>query len=110
MPAASLGALLINTAATREGIEKATISACPTRQGKQAVFEVEMFDQARLAQASGNLLGCFMLGFKGRHEIQAHQIRKPDFHRHRAAVGGTMSAQTIAIPGPGIEPIDISQV
>ena len=87
MPATSLGALLINTAATREGIEKATISACPTRQCEAAVFEVEMLDQARLGQASSDLLGRFVLGFEGLNERKAHQIRKPDFHGHRAAVG-----------------------
>ncbi len=87
MPATSLGALLINTAATREGIEKATISACPTRQCEAAVFEVEMLDQARLGQASSDLLGRFVLGFEGLNERKAHQIRKPDFHRHRATVG-----------------------
>ena len=87
MPATSLGALLINTAATREGIEKATISACPTRQCEAAVFEVEMLDQTRLAQASSDLLGRFVLGFEGLNERKAHQIRKPDFHWHRATVG-----------------------
>ncbi len=87
MPATSLGALLINTAATREGIEKATISACPTRQCEAAVFEVEMLGQARLGQASSDLLGRFVLGFEGLNERKAHQIRKPDFHWHRATVG-----------------------
>ena len=87
MPATSLGALFINTAAARERIKEATIAACPTRQREAAVFEVEMLDQTRLAQASSDLLGRFVLGFEGINERKAHQIRKPDFHGHRAAVG-----------------------
>ena len=80
MPATSLGALLINAAAARERIKEATIPACPTRQREAAVFEVEMLDQTRLAQASSDLLGRFVLGFEGLNERKAHQIRKPDFH------------------------------
>ena len=110
MPATSLGALLINAAAARERIKEATIPACPTRQREAAVFEVEMLDQTRLAQASSDLLGRFVLGFEGLNERKAHQIRKSYFHWHRAATGRAMSAQTIAIPGPGVEPVDIAKI
>ena len=64
MPATSVGAPLINAAAAREGVKEAAVAACPARQGKQTVFEVEMLDQARLGQASGDLLGCFVLGLE----------------------------------------------
>ena len=77
MPATSLGALLINAAAARERIKEATIPACPKRQREAAVFEVEMLDQTRLAQASSDMLGRFVLGFEGLNERKAHQIRKP---------------------------------
>ena len=87
MPATGVGALLINAAAARESVKEATVSACPTRQREAAVFEVEMLDQTRLAQASSDLLGRFVLGLERFNERKAHQIRKPDFHRHRATVG-----------------------
>ena len=64
MPATGVGALLINTAAARESVKEATVSACPTRQREAAVFEVEVLDQARFGQASGDLLGCFVLGLE----------------------------------------------
>ena len=87
MPATSLGALLINAAAARERIKEATIPACPTRQREAAVFEVEMLDQARFGQAPSDLLGRLVLGLERFNKLKAHQICKPDFHRHRATVG-----------------------
>ena len=110
MPATSVGAPLINAAAAREGVKEAAVSACPARQGKQTVFEVEMLDQTCLGQAPSNLLGRLVLGLERFNELKAHQIRKSYFHWHRAATGRAMSAQTIAIPGPGVEPVDIAKI
>jgi hypothetical protein len=46
-----------------------------------------VINEPLLAKALGNLLGLFMLGFKGVNQVQANQVGHFDFHGHGAAVG-----------------------
>ena len=59
-----------------------------------------MINEALLAEALGNLLGLFVLGFKGVHQVQANKVGHFDFHRHGAAVGcaGVAHAWLVARP------------
>lgn len=74
MQSASVGTLVVNGAAARLGIEKLAVPTGSTCQTEDAVLEVEMLDQAGFAQALGNLFGVFVLGLKGVHQLQAHQV------------------------------------
>ena len=46
-----------------------------------------MINETLLAEALGNLLGLFMLSFKGVDQVQSNEIGHFDLDRHGAAVG-----------------------
>lgn len=87
MQAAGAGPLCVHCATTGLCIQKLTIPIRTARQGEDAVLEVEMRNLARLAEALGDFLRLFVLGLKGIDQLQTHQIRQLDLHRHGAAVG-----------------------
>ena len=59
-----------------------------------------MINEALLAEALGNLLGLFMLSFKGVDQVQANQVCHFDLDRHGAAIGcaGVAHAGFVARP------------
>jgi len=59
-----------------------------------------VINEALLAEALGNLLGLFMLSFKGVDQVQANQVCHFDLDRHGAAIGcaGVAHAGFVARP------------
>jgi hypothetical protein len=77
-----------------------TVAAAAPSQGKDAVLEIEVINQARFAQALGNLFGLFVLGLKCIHQIKANEVGHLDLDGHGATVGsaGVAHARFIARP------------
>ena len=59
-----------------------------------------MINEALLAKALGNLLGLFVLSFKGVDQVQANEIGHFDLDRHGAAVGCTRVAHAGFVARP----------
>ena len=59
-----------------------------------------MVNETLLAEALGNLLGLFMLSFKGVDQVQSNEIGHFDLDRHGAAIGcaGVAHARLVARP------------
>ena len=106
--AAGVGPLLVHGATAGGGIEVQAVAAGAARQGKDAVAKVEVVDQPGLFQPLGDLLGCFVLGFKGVDQPEPHQVRQAHFHRHGAAVGGAAVTQALAVAGPGFAAVNVN--
>jgi len=62
MQPAGVGPFFIHGATPCFGIEVFAVTAGASRQGEDAVFEIEAFDQPRLLQAFADLLWLFVLG------------------------------------------------
>ena len=107
MEPTGVGAFLIHRAAPGHSIQIMAIAAGASGEREDAVFEIEMLNQARFGQPLGNLLGGFMRRLKIVHQPQTNQVGQFHFDRHGAAIGGTVIAQAIAVLGPGCGPIDI---
>ena len=107
MEPTGVGAFLIHRAAPGHSIQIMAIAAGASGEREDAVFEIEMLNQARFGQPLGNLLGGLMLRFKIVHQAQPNQIRQFHFDRHGAAIGGTVIAQASAVLGPGCGSINI---
>jgi len=77
-----------------------TVAAASAGKRKDAVFKIEVINEALLAEALGNLLGLFMFGFKGVDQVQANQVYHFDLDRHGAAIGcaGVAHAGFVARP------------
>jgi hypothetical protein len=82
------------------GIQKLTVSAASACKSKDAVFEIEVINEALLAKALGNLLGLLMFGFKGVNQVQANKVGHFDLDRHGAAVGSARVAHTGLVARP----------
>ncbi len=78
-----------------------------TRQGEDAVLEIEVLNHPHFLQAFGNLLGLFVLGFKWIDQFKSNQVGQFHFHGHRAAIGCTGVAQAVAIADPGVAVVDV---
>ena len=59
-----------------------------------------MVNETLLAEALGNLLGLFMLSFKGVDQVQSNEIGHFDLDGHGAAIGcaGVAHARLVARP------------
>ena len=59
-----------------------------------------MINEPLLAKALGNLLGLFMLSFKGVDQVQSNEVGHFDLDRHGAAIGcaGVAHARLVARP------------
>jgi hypothetical protein len=59
-----------------------------------------VINEALLAEAFGNLLGFFMLSFKGVYQLKANEVDHFDLDRHGAAIGcaGVAHAGFVARP------------
>ena len=66
-----------------------------------------MVNQARFAQAFGNLFGFFVFCLKCVDQLQANQIGQFDFDRHGAAVGDAGLAHAHSVARPSFEPVHI---
>jgi len=97
---AGIGPLVVHGAAARLGVEQMAVTTGATRQAEDAVFKIKVVNQARFAQALGDLLGIIMLGLKWIDHAKPHQISHLDLDRHGAAVGGARVAQTVFVTGP----------
>jgi hypothetical protein len=64
-----------------------TVATASAGKRKDAIFKIEVINEALFAKALGNLLGFFVLGFKGVDQVQANKIHHFDLDRHGAAVG-----------------------
>jgi len=84
------------------------IATAATRQGEDAVLEVEVINEARLHESFGNLLRLFVLGFKRVYQFQANEVGHFDFNGHGAAVGGARVAHARLEAGPTVEAIDVN--
>jgi hypothetical protein len=84
------------------------IAAGASGQRKNAVLEIEVINQAGLAQTLGNLLGLFVLGFKGVDQIQTDEVGHFDFDGHGATVGGARVAHACFVAGPTFWTIDVN--
>jgi len=107
MQAAGVGPLLVHRASACLGVQEMTVTIRTARQGEDAVFEIEVLDEARLAKPLRDLLGLLVLGLKRIDQLQAHKVWQLHFHRHGAAVGRAGVAQTIPVARPGLQAIDI---
>jgi hypothetical protein len=107
MQAACARPLRVHRTPAGVGTKELAVAIGTASQGENAVPEIEMLNEAQLAKAFGDLLGFLMLGFKGVHQLQTHQIGQLDFYRHGAAVRSTVVAQPIAVTRPGFQTIHI---
>ena len=107
MQATGVRAFVVHGATPCCGIEIGAIAIGATGQGKDVVFEIEAFNQARFLQTLGDLFGFFVLGLKGVHQIEPHQVSQFHFHGHGAAVGRTVVAQAAFVAGPGVAVVDV---
>lgn len=107
MLSTGVGTHFIHGAAAGDRIQKPAIPAGTTGEREDGIPEIEMLDHTRLAEAPGNLLGRFVLGFKRINQLKPQQIRQLDLDRHGAAVGYAVGTQTIAITGPGLQAVDV---
>lgn len=76
-------------------------------QGEDAVFKVEVVNEARFAQALGNLLRLFVFCLKGIHQIKLNQVGHPDLHRHGAAIGRAGVAHARFVTGPCVCAVNV---
>ncbi len=66
-----------------------------------------MINEAFLAKALGNLLGLFVLGFKGVDQVQANEVGHFDLDRHGAAVGCACVAHARLVARPTFDAVYI---
>jgi hypothetical protein len=90
------------------GIQELTITTAASGQGEDAVFKVEVIDQTCFAEALGDLLGLFVLGFKRVNQIQANQVGHLDFNGHGATVGGATVAHAGFVTCPTFDAINVN--
>ena len=107
MQATGVGAFVVHGATPCCGIEVAAIAIGAAGQSKDAIFEIEAFNQARFLQTLGNLFRFFVFGFKGVHQFKPYQVGQLHLHRHGAAIGSATVAQAIFVAGPGVAVVDI---
>ena len=88
-------------------VQVVAIAIGATRQGEDAVLEIEVFNHAHFLKTLGNLLGLFVLSFKRVDLFESNQVSQFDLHGHGAAVGSAAVAQTIAIAGPSVAIVHI---
>jgi hypothetical protein len=84
-----------------------TVTTAASGQGEDAVFKVEVIDQACFAKALGDLLGLFVLGFKRVDQVEANEVDHLDFNGHGAAIGGTTVAHAGFVTRPTFDAIDV---
>jgi hypothetical protein len=89
------------------GIQKLTVTTAASGQCEDAVFKVEVIDQAGFAEPLGDLLRLFVLGFKRVDQIEANEVNHLHFHGHGAAVGGTTVAHAGFVSCPTFDAIDV---
>ncbi len=82
-----------------------TVSAASACKCKDAVFEIEVINEALFAKALGNLLGLLMFGFKGVNQVQANKVGHFDLDRHGAAVGSARVAHTGLVARPTFDAV-----
>jgi hypothetical protein len=105
---AGVGPLVVHGAAARLGVEQMAVTSGTPRQTEDAVFKIKVVNQARFAQALGDLLGVIVLGLKWIDHAQPHQIGHLDLDRHGAAIGRTAVAQTVFVTGPSFATVYIN--
>jgi hypothetical protein len=64
-----------------------------------------VINYALFVKALGNLLGLFMLGFKGVDQVQANKVCHFDFDRHGAAVGCARVAHARLVARPTFDAV-----
>jgi len=64
-----------------------------------------VINEALFAKALGNLLGLFMLGFKGVDQVQANEVGHFDLDRHGAAVGCASVAHAGLVARPTFDAV-----
>ena len=84
-----------------------TVATASSGKRKDAVFEIKVINEALLAEALGNLLGLFVLGFKWVDQVQANQVRHFDFHGHGAAIGCACVAHARLVARPTFDAVYI---
>jgi len=87
------------------GIQELTVATASSGKRKDAVFEIEVINEALFAKALGNLFGLFMLGFKGVDQVQANEVGHFDLDRHGAAVGCARVAHARLVARPTFDPV-----
>ena len=85
-----------------------TVAAAAPCQRIDAVLEIEMVNQARLAQALGYLFGLFVLSFKRTDQVQPNKVGHFDLNRHRATVGRAGVAHARFVAGPAFWAINVN--
>jgi hypothetical protein len=108
MQTAGVGPFFVHRAAAGFGVQKLAVATGSARQAEDAVFEIEVIDQAGFGQALGNLFGVFVLGLKRVHQFQAHQIDQLDLHRHGAAIGRTGVTKAVFVTGPSFATVNVN--
>jgi hypothetical protein len=76
-------------------------------QSKDAVFKVEVVNEARFAQALGNLFRLFVFSLKGIHQIKLNQVGHLDLHWHGAAIGRAAVAHARFVAGPCVCAVNV---
>ena len=84
-----------------------TVAAASSGKRKDAVFEIEVINEALFAKALGYLLGLFMFGFKGVDKVQANKVGQFDLDRHGAAIGRAGVAHTGFVTGPCVCAVNV---
>jgi len=88
-------------------VEVKAVVIGPAGQGENGLLEIEMLDEASLAQAAGNLLGRFF-GLERMDQFHPHQIGDPHFNRQRTTAATTLSAELFLILDPGRRTLNVT--
>jgi hypothetical protein len=97
----------IDRATSGLGIQKLTISTGSAGQHENAVFKIEVFNEASFIQLFGDFFSVIVLSFKRIDQLQAHQIGHLDLDGHGAAIGSAGAAQTGLVTGPSVTTVNI---
>ena len=104
---AGVGSLLVHRAPPRFRVEQMAVTIRPTRQREQCVLVVEVVNQPRLLQPSGDEAQLLMLCLERVHQPQPHQIGELYLQWHGAAVGRAGVAQARTVAGPGVQAVNV---
>lgn len=74
MKPTGVGAFLVHRAAPGHSIQIVAVATGTPGEREDAVFKIEMFNQPRLGQSLGNVLGGLVLRFKVVYQAQPNQV------------------------------------
>jgi len=81
------------------------ISTASSRQRKNIIFEIKVFNQFHFDQALCNLFGLFVLCLKGVYQSQSNEVRQFHLNGHGATIGCTKIAHARFVARPSFRSV-----